>query len=95
MMGRLAANMEFFIGYEVPPFSRYRPDLAALRSGPTRIVPAVGELSAPTEPPYYRATLVVAEELDTKAAVFPGDHGGFGSDPAPFAARLAEILAGR
>jgi len=25
--------------------------------------------------------------------VFPGDHGGFGSDPDEFAAQLAEVIS--
>ena len=31
-MGRMAKNMEFFIGYEVPPFGRYTP--TSKRCGP-------------------------------------------------------------
>jgi pimeloyl-ACP methyl ester carboxylesterase len=91
MMSRLGANMEFFIGYEVPPFARYVPDLAALRGAVTRVVPAVGADSVGE--PAHRGALAVAEELDAKTAVFPGDHGGFGSEPVAFAAKLAEVLA--
>jgi hypothetical protein len=32
-MARMQDNMEFFIAYEVPPVSRYVPDLEALRDG--------------------------------------------------------------
>jgi pimeloyl-ACP methyl ester carboxylesterase len=92
MMGRMPANMEFFIGYEVPPFGRFSPDLAALRAAGTRIVPAVGADSA-GEPP-HRCGLVLADQLGTKAAVFPGDHGGFGSRVDEFAAQLREVLRG-
>jgi pimeloyl-ACP methyl ester carboxylesterase len=92
MMGRMAANMEFFIGYEVPPFGNYCPDLPALRAAGTRIVPAVGADSA-GEPP-HRCGLVLADQLGTEAAVFPGDHGGFGSRVDDFAAQLREVLHG-
>jgi len=92
MMGRMAANMEFFIGYEVPPFGNYSPDLPALRAAGTRIVPAVGADSA-GEPP-HRCGLVLADQLGTEAAVFPGDHGGFGSRVDDFAAQLREVLHG-
>ncbi len=91
MMARLQKNMEFFIGYEVPPFSRYRPDLAALRSSPVRVVAAMGEATE-GEPP-HQAAVAVAEELKTRAAAFPGDHGGFGSQPEAFADRLHEVLS--
>jgi pimeloyl-ACP methyl ester carboxylesterase len=92
MMGRMQANMEFFIGYEVPPFGRWSPDVAALRAAGTRIVPAVGAESA-GEPP-HRCGLVLADLLGTEAAVFPGDHGGFGSRVDEFAAQLREVLRG-
>ena len=72
------------------PFTRYEPRLEALRTG-ARVVVATGadshgELAR-------RSADALAERLDTTAAVFPGDHGGFMSDPAGFAARLREVLA--
>ena len=42
-VARMQENFAFFVGYEVPPFAAYRPDLAALAAAPTRVVPAVGE----------------------------------------------------
>lgn len=59
MMARIGQNMVSFIGYEVPPFARYTPDIAALRASPVRVVLAVGEASR-GEPP-YRAAFAVAE----------------------------------
>lgn len=91
MMARMGQNMVFFIGYEVPPFARYTPDMAALQASPARVVMAVGEASQ-GEPP-YRAAFAVAERLGTKAVVFPGDHGGFGSQPEAFAAKLHDVLS--
>jgi pimeloyl-ACP methyl ester carboxylesterase len=93
VMARMQRNMEFFIGYEVPTFDEYTPDLAALRTGPVRIVAAVGAGSL-GGPAYARAALVVAGEVGTPAAVFAGDHGGFGTEYQPFAATLHEVLAG-
>ena len=92
MLARFERNTEFFIGYEVPPFSRYVPDLAALGASPVRVVAAVGETSKGE--PAHRAGVAVAEALGTAPVVFPGDHGGFGTDPDAFAARLAEVLSG-
>lgn len=40
MMARLERNMTFFISYEVPPFSRYVPDLDALGATSVRVVAA-------------------------------------------------------
>ncbi|WP_440087052.1 alpha/beta fold hydrolase [Streptosporangium sp. LJ11] len=91
MLARLERNAEFFIGYEVPPFSRYTLDGAALRASSVRVVAAVGE-KAEGEPP-YRAAAAVAGLLGTRPAAFPGDHGGFGSEPEAFAARLHQVLS--
>jgi pimeloyl-ACP methyl ester carboxylesterase len=92
MMARFERNMEFFIGYEVPPFSRYVPDLASLQASPVRVVAASGEASE-GEPP-NRAAAAVAERMGTRPVVFPGDHGGFGALPDAFAARLHQVIAG-
>ncbi|MEV4620047.1 alpha/beta hydrolase [Asanoa sp. NPDC049573] len=88
MFGRLEHNFGFFIGYEVPPFSRYVPDYAALRG--VDIVPAAGEASV-GQPP-HRAALALGERLGTAAASVPGDHGGFGQQVPAFAARLDGLL---
>jgi pimeloyl-ACP methyl ester carboxylesterase len=92
MLARFEKNTEFFIGYEVPPFARYTPDLVALQASTVRVVPAVGEESA-GEPP-YRAAFAVAERLGKKPVLFPGDHGGFGIDTAAFGRTLHDVLKG-
>jgi pimeloyl-ACP methyl ester carboxylesterase len=91
MMARLQKNMEFFIGYEVPPFNRYTPDINTLRASSVRVVAAMGDASE-GEPP-HRAALALAERLGAETVLFPGDHGGFGAQPQAFAARLNEVLA--
>ncbi|MER7369731.1 alpha/beta fold hydrolase [Nonomuraea wenchangensis] len=92
MMGRMEQNAAFFIGYEAPSFSRHAPDLAAVRAAGVRVVPGLGEATAKDEP-YARATRLVAERLGAEIAPFPGDHGGFGADPAAFGAALRKALA--
>jgi pimeloyl-ACP methyl ester carboxylesterase len=91
MMDRMAKNFEFFIGYEVPPFGRYSPDLAALKVSGTRIVMAAGEESVGEAP--NRAAFAVAERLGGEAVMFPGDHGGFGALGDAFAERLQAVLS--
>ncbi|MED7925068.1 alpha/beta hydrolase [Nonomuraea sp. LP-02] len=91
MMGRIEQNAAFFIGYEVPSFSRHSPDLAAVRAAGVRVVPALGEATAEDEP-WARATRLVAERLGTEIAPFPGGHGGFGTHPAAFGEALREAL---
>ncbi|MDG4786807.1 alpha/beta fold hydrolase [Micromonospora sp. WMMD1102] len=91
MLARIGRNMEFFVGYEVPPFGGHLPDLDGLRNGSVQVRPAVGEAS--TGQPPYRAAVAVAERLGEPPVVFPGDHGGFGDRAEAFAARLHEVLS--
>ncbi len=80
------------------PGTHYRFDFDALRAAPTRIVVAAG---AESEGEFtYRAALAVAEQLGTKAAIFPSHHAGFlggefgqRGDPAAFAATLRRVLS--
>ncbi len=76
----------------------YEPDLAELRSAPTRIVVAAGEESA--QQVTGRAAAGVADALGTELSVFPSHHAGFlggefgqQGQPERFAARLHEVLA--
>lgn len=77
----------------------YRPDLAALRTGPTRVVVAAGTQSEGLLT--WRTSTALAEALGEPLVVFPGDHGGFfggeygqTGEPEAFAERLREVLAG-
>ncbi|MFC7877209.1 alpha/beta fold hydrolase [Isoptericola sp. NPDC057391] len=77
----------------------FEPDLDALRRTTVRLVPAVGKEGAGTMP--RRGGEALAAALGLEPVVFPGDHGGFasnewspGNDPAAFADRLREVLAG-
>jgi len=90
MLARFAVNNEFFLEFEVPPFSRYAPDAAALKGVTTRVVPVAGAASA-GEPP-ARAAYAVGELLGVPVETFPGDHGGFGLEVEAFARRLDEVI---
>lgn len=90
MMARMSANLPFFIGYEVPSFSRYEPDLDAVAGTDVVVVPAAG-VDSVGEPP-HRGALALAERLGVPAVQFPGDHGGFGTDPAAFAQAIRAEL---
>ncbi|GAB2984038.1 alpha/beta fold hydrolase [Actinotalea caeni] len=77
----------------------YLPDAEALTATGVRIVPAVGADSEGGMP--RRGGEALAELLGVEPVMFPGDHGGFtvsewapGNDPAAFAQKLREVLAG-
>jgi pimeloyl-ACP methyl ester carboxylesterase len=86
-----AADDELFFLRMLEPFTRYEPPIAALRSGASRIVVAVGATSSGEIA--VRSAEALAELLGTPPAVFPGDHGGFMADPAGFATKVREVLA--
>jgi hypothetical protein len=74
------------------PFTRYLPDVDALRSGRPRVVVAVGAASRGEVAP--RSATALAEQLGVAPVPFPGDHGGFMSDTDAFASRLRQVLTG-
>lgn len=90
---------DLLLGKNLATMPLFEPDADALRSSPVRIVPAVGEQGEGSMA--RRGGLALAELLGVEPVVFPGDHGGFvrnewspGNDPAAFAAKLREVLAG-
>jgi pimeloyl-ACP methyl ester carboxylesterase len=85
----IADERHFFL-HELRDTTRFRPDLAALRAAPTRIVVGIGEDSAGEM--CDRTSRALAAALGTAPAMFPGGHIGFAEDPPPFAARLREVL---
>jgi pimeloyl-ACP methyl ester carboxylesterase len=72
------------------PFTRYRPDIAALRSGAPRVLIGLGATSRQELAP--RSAVALAERLGTPPVVFPGDHAGFMADPVGFADTLRRAL---
>jgi hypothetical protein len=83
---------ERFLGHCLRPTAFYRPDVAALRASGTRIVIGIGAASAGQLA--HRAAVALAAELGREPVEFPGDHGGFATDPAAFAQTLRGALAG-
>jgi pimeloyl-ACP methyl ester carboxylesterase len=85
------------LGEGIIATTHYAPDLAALRSAPTRIVLAAGVGSEGEMA--NRGAHAVAELLGTEAVAFPSDHGGFlggeygqTGEPGAFAAALRAVL---
>jgi pimeloyl-ACP methyl ester carboxylesterase len=89
-MARMQGNMDLFFGPYMVAIARYDPDFDALKAASCRIVAAVGDESRGEMA--HDGGLALAERLGTRAVVFPGDHGGFGSHAAEFAAKLRDVL---
>jgi len=87
---RMQANAGNFYEHKLLPFTRYQPDLDALKTVADKIVPAAGLQSAEYLP--GRPIQVIADHLGWPVVTFPGAHGGYASHPAPFASLLARVL---
>ncbi|GAB3426506.1 alpha/beta hydrolase [Flindersiella endophytica] len=88
---RLAGNFDVLLGREMLPFTRYTPDFAALKRSGRQVILGGGDKSGDTSPA-FRCGLAVSERLETEFVVFPGDHAGYLTQPARFAAKLREVL---
>ncbi|MGV9799106.1 alpha/beta fold hydrolase [Mycobacterium sp. NPDC003449] len=75
--------------HALTPSTRYLPDLEALRSA--WLLLGLGEESGHLVT--QRTTSTLADHLGVAPVMFPGDHGGFVSEPAAFADTLREVLA--
>jgi hypothetical protein len=90
---RLTGNLDFFLSHEVREAPGFRPDLDALDTEQVRIVPAGGHESRRHFP--YRPATALAARWGTDVVDFPGDHTGYWSRPAAFAATLTDAVGGR
>jgi pimeloyl-ACP methyl ester carboxylesterase len=80
-----------FFDHDLRSTTRYLPDVAALRSGITRVVVGIGADSSTLVT--YRTSVALADLLGSRPIEFPGDHGGFLGAPAEFADVLRNTLA--
>jgi pimeloyl-ACP methyl ester carboxylesterase len=91
-LDRMGGSMDFWLEHVMrPSFMDYLPDVARLRSGPTRVVLTVGDLSQPGQLA-YETTHALAERLGTSPVAVPGDHNAVTSRPEAFTGRLRELL---
>ena len=91
LMRRSQANMEQFFAHQIRQAAGYRPDVEALGRAASRIVIGVGQASAGQAA--HQAALEVAGRLGLGVVEFPGDHQGFATKPAEFAAAVEQVLA--
>jgi pimeloyl-ACP methyl ester carboxylesterase len=89
MMG----NMQYFFSRYIRNIGRYEPDFDAIANAKCRVIGAVGEESDPSTQLACAGGYRLAQIVGSEVVVFPGDHGGFDGKPAPFAAKLLEVLA--
>jgi pimeloyl-ACP methyl ester carboxylesterase len=84
------ADGAHFFAHEIRGTTCYVPDIAALKSAPTRIIVGIGADSGGLDT--YRASTALAQLLSTRPVEFPGDHAGFLARPQDFATTLRAVL---
>lgn len=89
-MQHMARNAEHFLAHRVRQIGSYVPDLAALQAVSDRIVIGLGVETYGMLP---ECAHILAERLHSEVVEFPGDHGGFSSDPPAFANRLDALFS--
>jgi len=89
-VARMRASTDHFLAHLLRPTTQYRPDIAALRGVPARIVVAAGTTSKGQLA--NRSAVALADQLGTPVAEFPGDHAGFLAAPEQFGRELARVL---
>ncbi len=86
-----AANADALFKYTFIAVRRYRLNIPALLTAPTRIVIAGG--STGQEFIGYRCAVAVADLLGTTVVEFPSHHAGYMTHPKAFAERLRDVLS--
>jgi clorobiocin biosynthesis protein CloN7 len=89
-IARMRAATDLFLAHLIRPTTRYRPDIEALQAASTRIVVAAGATS--TGQLANRSARALADRLGTPVTEFPGDHGGFMTQPEQFGRVLGQVL---
>jgi len=84
------ADEHFFFAHELRATTRWQPDIAALRSGPTRVVVGIGDESGGEL--CDQTSRALAAALGIEPTMFPGSHIGFVEDPQRFSTRLRAVL---
>ncbi|QNE18389.1 alpha/beta hydrolase [Kribbella qitaiheensis] len=90
LLDRTEANAGNFFAHKMLPFTRYRPDLRALKEVADKVVPAAGVAAArhlPAQP-----VMVLSDAIGWPVVSFPGGHNGYASHPIQFATLLAQVL---
>lgn len=85
-----AASARFFC-HELRSTTRFLPDVPRLIAGPARVVVGIGADSGGLTT--YPTSTALADMLGAPPLTFPGDHGGFLTEPAAFAQVLGQALA--
>ena len=83
---------EFLIFNELLPITGYEPDFNALAANGTQIFIGCGKYGLGRNAWYARAAQIMAKRLSCGFVEFPGHHGEFMGNPAPWAKVVRETI---
>ena len=94
LIERMHANAGQLLQHKLLPFTRYQPDLDALKRVARQDRPGRrgGRRGAPAR---RGRSSVIADHLGWPVVTFPGGHGGYASHPVPFATSSPRVLRPR
>jgi pimeloyl-ACP methyl ester carboxylesterase len=85
------ANLRHFLTCDVPAVTRYQPDVAAVISAKSKIIPAIGSATSSSVLP-YRCTAALAGVLHRALVEFPGGHTAFMLRPKAVAQKIRQLI---
>ncbi|MEV7532521.1 alpha/beta fold hydrolase [Streptomyces hydrogenans] len=91
MTERRIANFDFFIRHDFAAIIEDTLDIAPLKDGSTRVVPAAGTTTPRTVFDLACASALAAH-VGAEVEPFPGGHNGNTTHPRAYAARIREVL---
>ncbi|HEY9409114.1 MAG TPA: alpha/beta hydrolase [Jiangellaceae bacterium] len=87
---QVVADERFWFAHEMRGSDFWNPDIAVLRTSPTRVLVGVGEESAGEV--CDETSVALAAALGIERTTFPGGHIDFAENPDRFATRLRAVL---
>ena len=85
------SNLRHFLTCDVPAVTRYQPDVAAVISAKSKIIPAIGSATSSSALP-YRCTIALAGVLHRPPVEFPGGHTAFMLRPKAVAQKIRQLI---
>jgi pimeloyl-ACP methyl ester carboxylesterase len=92
MMARMEKNSQFFVAHQITSLIGYKPDVAAIKAAPAKVVVAVGDASGGQVA--HDSAVALASALGSEPLTVPGDHQGFATNSPEWAELLHEVFSG-
>ncbi len=89
---RMGKNHDFFVKYEMLPFSNYQPDLETIKQNGVMMFMAAGKMTLDKRKFYGETAPIMAKLLGCEMVTFPGNHLSYMDRPQEWAATLRSIL---